>query len=162
MKITAQEEYGLRCLLAIARAPGTITISEIAAAEALSPAYVAKLVGHLRHAGLVRSSRGAAGGQVLARAAHEIDLAAALDALGPSVYTTAFCTQHAGARAECVHLPDCSLRSIWRGVESTIRTALARVKLADLLESEALVEMRAPLRGRDADWEASMSHAEGR
>jgi len=155
MKITAQEEYGLRCLLAIARATGIITISEIAAAEALSPAYVARLLTHLRRAGLVRSSRGAAGGHVLARPAGEIDLAAALDALGPPLYWTAFCARHAGARAECVHLPDCSIRSIWRGVESAIRTALSRVKLADLLESEELLQVRAPLRAQGTDWGAT-------
>ena len=46
MKITSQEEYGLRCLLRLAEA-GTersLTIPEIAAAEGLSSPYVAKLL----------------------------------------------------------------------------------------------------------------------
>ena len=47
MKITAQEEYGLRCLLRLARAAEeghSLTIPEIAAAEGMSPPYVAKLL----------------------------------------------------------------------------------------------------------------------
>src|SRR4051812_37389459 len=53
MKITAQEEYGLRCLLRLARAPdGSLTLPEIADAEGLSVPHVAKLMAVLRHAGL--------------------------------------------------------------------------------------------------------------
>ena len=46
MKITAQEEYGLRCLIRLARTEAqTSTIPEIAGAEGLSVAYVGKLLG---------------------------------------------------------------------------------------------------------------------
>src|SRR4051794_31731830 len=45
MKITAQEEYGLRCLLRLARAvDGSLTLQEIADAEGLSLPHVAKLM----------------------------------------------------------------------------------------------------------------------
>ena len=45
MKITALEEYGLRCLLRLASAKESqsLTIVEIASAEKLSVPYVAKL-----------------------------------------------------------------------------------------------------------------------
>ncbi len=69
MKITSQEEYGLRCLLRLAEA-GTgksLTIPEIAAAEGLSSPYVAKLLAVLRQAGLIDSVRGCQGGYRLAR-----------------------------------------------------------------------------------------------
>ena len=64
MKITAQEEYGLRCLLRLARAGSneSLTIPEIATAEALSVPYVAKLLAVLRTGGLVESVRGRSGG----------------------------------------------------------------------------------------------------
>src|SRR5262245_2088103 len=97
MKITAQEEYGLRCLLALARASGgSATIAEIAAAEGLSSAYTAKLLALLRRAGFVKSMRGANGGQRLARPADAIDLAAVLGALSAPLYTTDFCARHPG------------------------------------------------------------------
>ncbi|MBV9121820.1 MAG: Rrf2 family transcriptional regulator, partial [Planctomycetes bacterium] len=59
MKISSQEEYGLRCLLRLARAEGaSLTIPEIAAAEGLSVPYVGKLLAVLRQAGLIDSVRG--------------------------------------------------------------------------------------------------------
>ena len=68
MKITAQEEYGLRCLLRLARAGDgrSLTIPEIAADEGLSVPYVAKLLAVLRQAGLIESVRGRSGGYRLA------------------------------------------------------------------------------------------------
>ncbi len=43
MHMLAQEEYGLRCLLQVARHQGShpLTIAEIAEAEGLSPEYTA-------------------------------------------------------------------------------------------------------------------------
>ena len=80
MKITAQEEYGLRCLLRLARAEDgqSLTIPEIAAAEGLSVPYVAKLLSVLRQAGLIESVRGRAGGYRLARPPAEIGLGSVL------------------------------------------------------------------------------------
>src|SRR3989442_13741930 len=76
MKLSAQEEYGLRCLLRIAMAPeeGSLTIPEIARAEALSAPYVAKLMRVLRQGKFVRSVRGQAGGYMLSRPPGQIRL----------------------------------------------------------------------------------------
>ena len=45
MKITAQEEYGLRCLMRLAQADEgqSVTIPEIATVEGLSAPYAAKI-----------------------------------------------------------------------------------------------------------------------
>src|SRR3989454_12406281 len=69
MKLSAQEEYGLRCLLRLASAGegGTLTIPEIGRAEALSIAYVAKLMRILRQGKFVKSVRGQTGGYKPAR-----------------------------------------------------------------------------------------------
>ena len=69
MRLSAQEEYGLRCLLQVAKSAtaGPIAINEIATREGISPEYAAKLMRALRRAGLVISTRGAAGGYHLAR-----------------------------------------------------------------------------------------------
>ena len=74
MHLLAQEEYGLRCLVQLARHRDStpLTIPEIAAAEGLSPEYTAKLMRALRQGGLVMSTRGAAGGYRLARRAEEV------------------------------------------------------------------------------------------
>ena len=74
MKLTSQEEYGLRCLLRIAREGdgGNLTIPEISEAEGISAHYVAKLMGILRREGMVKSARGQTGGYTLSRPAHQI------------------------------------------------------------------------------------------
>src|SRR5262245_40503664 len=119
MKITAQEEYGLRCLLRLARAGEghSLTIPEVAAAEGLSSPYVAKLLSVLRQAGLIESVRGRAGGYRLAGTPAEINLGAVLPVLGEPLYDAeGFCQAHAGTETDgaCVHRSGCTLRVLWQ------------------------------------------------
>lgn len=143
MKITAQEEYGLRCLLQLARAEGqSLTIPEIAAGEGLSAPYAAKLLAVLRQAGLIESVRGRAGGYRLARAPSEISLGALLLVLGePLFIESAYCQQHAGLEksGHCVHHGACNLRALWHTLEQWMRHALDRITLADLLQNEGQI-----------------------
>jgi Rrf2 family protein len=142
MKITAQEEYGLRCLLRLARADegNSLTIPEVAATEGLSEAYVGKLLSVLRKAGLIESARGRAGGYRLARAPAEIGLGSLLLVLGEPLFNEPeYCERHAGTTADngrCVHQGGCSLRSLWHTLEQWIRHTLDQITLADLLQSE--------------------------
>jgi Rrf2 family protein len=137
MKITAQEEYGLRCLLQLARYRGAepLTVGAIAEEEGLSVPYVGKLMGHLRQSGLVESVRGRSGGYVLTRPAEEITLADALEALGGSFFSSGFCDEHNGTHARCVHLSDCSIRSLWGVLGDIFDRVLRRTTLADLAVS---------------------------
>ena len=143
MKITAQEEYGLRCLMRLARAPDrTATLPEIAAAEGLSAAYVAKLMGVLRHAGIIDSTRGRAGGYHLAKPTTDIGLGSLLLVLGEPLFDEpSYCERHAGAASDgnCVHHGSCSLRALWFTLEHWIRSSLDQVTLADLLQSEGRI-----------------------
>lgn len=137
MRFSAQEEYGLRCLLQMAREPaGAVTIPDIAAREALTPAYVAKLLRVLRQAGLVQSSRGQKGGYRLACPPDQMNLGMVLAALGGRLYSNDFCGRHAGTGRICVHDVDCSIRSLWMAVDTAVQRALGRTMLADLLRSE--------------------------
>ena len=71
MKLSSQEEYGLRCLLQIARQGegGSLTIAEMSQREGISAPNVAKILRILRRAGLVKSTRGKAGGSSTPRSA---------------------------------------------------------------------------------------------
>lgn len=137
MKITAQEEYGLRCLLQLARhhGPEPLTVGAIAEEEGLSVPYVGKLMGHLRQRGLVESVRGRSGGYVLTRPAEAITLADALEALGGSFFSTEFCAEHNGNHERCVHLGECSIRSLWGVLGEIFDRVLSRTTLADLAAS---------------------------
>lgn len=134
MRFTAQEEYGLRCLLQIARDPsGRSTIPEIAARESLSVAYVAKLLIVLRKSGIVESLRGQKGGYRLARPASALRMDEVLDVLGGRLYPSDFCGRYAGLDDVCVHQTGCSVRGLWSRLDSMVHDSLARTTLADLV-----------------------------
>jgi Rrf2 family iron-sulfur cluster assembly transcriptional regulator len=136
--LSSQEEYGLRCLLQLARhqGDGPMRIQEIADLEGLTPEYVAKLMRVLRKGGVVTSTRGAAGGYHLERAAAEITLWDAIDILGGPMFPDSFCETHPGTLRDCVHSPSCSIRSVWRDLNNLLRTALSSVTVEDLKTGE--------------------------
>jgi len=139
MKISAQEEYGLRCLLRVARVNDSLTLPEIAAAEGLSVPYVAKLMAVMRQAGLVDSVRGRSGGYRLARPTDEIGLGSVLLTLGEPLFDEVdYCQKHAGISPDgvCVNHAGCSLKTLWQTLEHWVRGTLDRITLADLIQHE--------------------------
>lgn len=144
MKLSAQEEYGLRCLLHLARCGQgeSLTIPEISRAEGLSIPNVAKLMRLLRLGGLVQSARGQAGGYTLARPAQEISVGSVIDLLGGPFYGPAFCERHSGLEKSCTHAGDCSLRSLWSTVQMVVAEVLQKTSLQDLLCGEREMSKR--------------------
>lgn len=135
MKITAQEEYGLRCALQLARA-GTgesLTLPEIAAREGLTTPHAGKLLAMLRQGNVVRSVRGRAGGYSIARPAESITAAEVLRALGTRPWPEGHCDRHRGIHPACVHTQNCSVRSLWGSLDFIVDRLLAGVTLDDLL-----------------------------
>lgn len=139
MKFSSQEEYGLRCLLQLARKGegASMTIAEIGEAERLSQAYVAKLLRILRIGGLVDSVRGQEGGYTLVRPATDIVLSDVLAALGGRFYKPGFCDHFSGTEETCTHTFSCSIRPLWRRVQTAIDGVLGSTTLADLLAPDA-------------------------
>ncbi|GMV36897.1 MAG: hypothetical protein AMXMBFR61_14050 [Fimbriimonadales bacterium] len=145
MKISAQEEYGIRCLLQVAARPngdGPVTVSQIAEAEGLSGPYVEKLLRVLSRAGLVEATRGAKGGYRLTRDSSEITLGDALRALGEFPGSKKLCDHYVGKFDCCVHRCDCSVRPVWAQIASYLGTILDGLSLADLVGSENTVRAR--------------------
>jgi Rrf2 family protein len=138
MKISSQEEYGLRCLIQVAKfgTENPVPISEIASLEGLSVEYVGKLLMKLRKGGLVESVRGKAGGYVPAMPPEEISLRLVLDVLSEPMYDPSYCERFSGTEESCVHLAECSIRPIWSVVNKFVAQALSRITLADVIESE--------------------------
>jgi Rrf2 family protein len=141
MKLSSQEEYGLRCLLQVARhAPeGSMTIPEIARIEGLSIPHVAKLMRQLRRGGFVKSVRGQSGGYKLARPPAHINIGEVLAWLGGRLFEPSFCTMHSGVAKLCTHSVDCSIRSLWQSVQLVVDQMLGKVTLHDLLGGERQV-----------------------
>ena len=137
MKLTAHEEYGLRCLIRLGQAGpgGRLTIPEISSAEGLSEAYVGKLLRLLRLGGFVTAARGV-GCYSLARPASRIVLRDVMAVLGERLFGDDFCETHVGERETCVRNVDCSLRVLWRTLQRAVDDVLKRTTLEHLLCSE--------------------------
>jgi len=138
MKITAQEEYGLRLLIRIAscKEQDGMSIPQLSEAEGLSPHYIAKLTRQLRMGGFVNSTPGNKGGYVLAMPAEQIVINNVLKTLGGSLFDDGFCGTHAGSMKLCTHSVDCSSRSLWQMVQVILDDFLNKVTLHDLVNSE--------------------------
>ncbi len=138
MKITAQEEYGLRILLRIAGCHDRngMSIPQLSEAEGISSHYVAKLARILRISGFINSTPGSKGGYVLAMPSDEIIINKVLKALGGPLFDTAFCGTHSGALKLCTHSVDCSSRSLCQMTQFIIDRFLDQVTLYDLVNPE--------------------------
>ena len=149
MKLTAQVEYGLRCILSLARearAASTptpqvsektsVTVGEIAESEGISVEYAGKLIRILRRSGLVESTLGRKGGYCLARPPDQINLCDVLAALGGRIYDPEVCDRYTGDRRFCVHDSDCAIRSLWAGLQHIIDDVLSKVTLNELVGTE--------------------------
>ncbi len=140
MKLSTQEEFGLRCLVQLGREAGaSLTIPELAQREGISVPNVAKIMRGLRKGGLVKSTRGQAGGYTLARAPEAISIGEVLATLGGRIFDAQFCERHAGIEALCMNLGDCSIRPVLRQLQDVIDQVLGRLTLQSLLGSEGQV-----------------------
>ena len=153
MKVSAQEEYGLRCMLQLARRQlggweEPLTLAEISREEGLTVPHVAKMISKLRKAGLVRSALGRRGGYTLARAASQVSVAEILHALGGRLYDPDYCNRFSGDLETCTHMGDCSIRSLWGVLETLLEGVLSKTMLSEMVRPEC--DMTAVLDGRVA------------
>ena len=150
MKITATEEYGLRCLLALANHTGEapLTIPDIARKEGLSTPQVSKMMGILKSAGLVESVRGRSGGYRLPRPAEEINVAEVFRALGGMLLEPDYCAKHGGVMPTCVHSNACSIRALWDVLAMHVDQLFQQITLANLKSSRSFMAKRLQQEGQ--------------
>jgi Rrf2 family protein len=137
VKISALEEYGLRCLLQLAtdgaepHAATALSARQIAEREGLTLDYTAQILAELRRAGLVTSSRGAHGGFRLVRPAKEITVGELFRALDGPIAED-LCDTYTGTRDVCAHATACSVAPVWAELARRIYGFLDGVTLADI------------------------------
>jgi len=141
MKISAQEEYGLRCLVQLANLQGgeSLTLPQIAELEGISTANAGKLMWLLNKAGFVNSTRGTKGGYYLSRPAGEIRLNEIIKVLDEEVLS-AHCDSFTGVMDKCVHTGDCGIRPVIVGLHEIVENALSKITLAQWVGSESSVD----------------------
>lgn len=139
MKFSAQEEYGLRCLLRIAKfyhVGKTLTIPEISRSEGISEHNTGKILRVLRLGGFLQAERGQFGGYTLSRSPEEIKIDEVMFVLGGKLYDDSFCQSHSGASDFCTNSIDCSVRSLWKIIQDSVNSVFKNLTLKDLLGSE--------------------------
>src|SRR5205085_12071251 len=130
MRISAKADYAVRAAVELAAAPDEkpVKAERIATAQDIPLNFLENILGELRHAGIVRSHRGAEGGFRLARPADELTLADIIRAVeGPLASVR-------GGPPEEVAYAGASeaLLRVWIAVRASLRGVAEPVTLADL------------------------------
>ncbi|UTI64093.1 Rrf2 family transcriptional regulator [Paraconexibacter antarcticus] len=135
MRISAKADYAVRAAIHLAAnaAGERPTKGEaVATGQGIPMKFLENILGDLRHAGLVRSQRGADGGYWLNRPADAISVADVIRAVdGPLASVR-------GQRPEDVPYEGAAepLQRVWIAVRHNLRAVLETVTLADLASGE--------------------------
>lgn len=135
MNVTSKGRYALRVMLDLAqhREEGYISLKTIAERQGYSMKYLEMIVGSLKRADLVASTRGKEGGYRLVRDPEDYTIGEILrcieDNLAPVACIKAgdICCEHAG---ECMTVP------MWKELDDITNAYLDGVSLQDLLTGE--------------------------
>lgn len=132
MKLSTRGSYGTRAMLELAlhMDEGPLHLKEIARRQAVSERYLEQLVIALKVAGLVKSTRGAKGGFVLARRPSEIKLSEVVQVLEGSLSPMA-CIDEPGV---CNRSPNCVTRDLWTEMKDAMVGVLENTTLHDLVQ----------------------------
>ncbi len=125
---------------------GPVSLTEIAETSSVPPAYLEQIVGPLREAELVKSTRGAHGGYQLTRHPSELVVGEVYRALEGPVAPMS-CVSEA-TDAICPLIDGCATRFIWLKVRDSIVDALDSMTLADLLRANGETVVEPPASSR--------------
>ena len=134
MQVSARADYALRAAAELARAEveetGPLKGERISQEQDIPKKFMENILLDLKHSGIVRTQRGAAGGYWLARPASEISLAQVIRAVeGPLANIR-------GEWPEAVEYRGAArpLTEVWIAVRANLRAVLETVTLADLVQ----------------------------
>ena len=141
MKFTTKTEYGLVCLIYMARHMDRdlITIKELAQEEKFSIPYLEKILQRLRAAGIVTAHHGKQGGYHLARYPSEITLKDIVNALEGQTFEV-YCEPDLRKEIVCTHFSLCGIRPVWAKIKSLLDEFFGTVTLETLSKHENAVK----------------------
>src|SRR5258708_29627747 len=123
MRITAKADYAVRAALELAGSDGAVKGDALASAQHIPLKFLENILIDMRHAGLVRSQRGAEGGYWLAKPAADISVADVIRAVeGPLASVR-------GERPEDIEYPEgaATLQRAWIAVRTSLRNVADNV-----------------------------------
>jgi Rrf2 family protein len=132
MKISAKTEYACVAMLELASRYGSgepVRIRKIAERHRVPPRFLVQILLQLKGAGLIASTRGAAGGYHLLKAPEEVSLGEVMEVIEGSAKTNGH-SSSASPDSPAVK----ALLTAWRQVDSVQRRMLGDITFAQLLE----------------------------
>jgi Rrf2 family protein len=130
VRISAKAEYAVRAAVELAAAPNEkpVKAERIATAQEIPLNFLENILGELRHAGIVRSHRGAEGGYRLSKPADEVTIADVIRAVeGPLASIRGGPPENVAYAGAATALP-----RVWIAVRANLRAVLERVTVADV------------------------------
>lgn len=137
MHFSAQEEYGLRCVLQLAKNHDgeAVTARQISEQEMISLDYVHKLLGILKRKGLVESTRGIKGGFRLGKGPEEITVCEVLDLLSSELNAEGHCAKFGRKKTNnCQGEEKCEVKPFWDTIYRFYEEFGSKVTIQDLIE----------------------------
>jgi Rrf2 family protein len=130
MRISAKADYAVRAMVELAATveEKPVKAERIATAQDIPLNFLENILGELRHAGLVRSHRGAEGGFRLAREPSEITVADVIRAVdGPLASVRGAPPEESEYKGASETLP-----RVWIAVRASLRRVVEHVTVADI------------------------------
>ncbi len=134
MRISAKADYAVRAAVELAAAPDErpVKAERIATAQDIPLNFLENILGELRHAGIVRSHRGAEGGFRLARPASQVTIADIIRAVeGPLASVRGGPPEEAAYPGVAEALP-----RVWIAVRANLRKVVEHVTVADVASGQ--------------------------
>jgi Rrf2 family protein len=134
MRISAKVDYAVRAVVELAAATDEkpIKAERIATAQGIPLNFLENILGELRHAGIVRSHRGADGGFRLAKPADQLMVADIIRAVeGPLASVRGGPPEESSYPGAATALP-----RVWIAVRANLRSVLEHVTVADIASGE--------------------------
>lgn len=131
MMISTKGRYALRTMIDLAQHRGEhyVSLRDISLRQDISMKYLEQIVGQLNRAGLLQSSRGAAGGYKLARLPEEYTAGDILRLTEGALAPVACLSPESGPCARC---GECLTVDFWQGLYQAINQYVDSVTLAQL------------------------------
>lgn len=132
MKISTKGIYAIESMvdLAIHSQSGVESMKNIAERRGISEKYLEQIIGALRKAGLIKSTRGAGGGYHLSRMPEEIKVIDILMAAESSLIPMECLYKKTDCGIDC---DTCATRGFWNGMWKEIVNVAQNVSLFDLM-----------------------------
>jgi Rrf2 family protein len=130
VKVTAKADYAVRAVLELATVEdGLVKGERIARAQQIPLKFLENILIDLRHAGIVRSQRGAEGGYWLARSPDRIYVGEVIRAVdGPLASVRGEAPEDLDYDGAAEHL-----QTVWIAVRASLRSVVDELTLADVV-----------------------------